>query len=79
MKDFEIYIEDERYGTPTLIFIQMRDAQRAREFALEKLQEDKRHLGVEVREAGVRIFGLGTLADVQSECSRRTDPSPGSS
>ncbi len=62
MRDFELYIHDARYQTPTLVFAQMRDERRVREFAERKLQEDKRHLGVEVREHGVRLFGLGSLA-----------------
>ena len=67
MRDFEIYMEDDRYGTPTLIFIQMKDEQRVREFAQQKLEEDKRHRGIEVREKGVRLFGLGTLAELPDE------------
>jgi hypothetical protein len=64
VRDFELYIEDDRYRTPTLIFVHMSDEQRVREFAEAKLGEDTRHRGVEVRENGVRLFGLGTLADV---------------
>jgi hypothetical protein len=63
MKDFELYIEDDRYGTPTLVFIQLADMERAREFAQRKLDEDERHRGVEVRADGVRLFGLGTFGD----------------
>jgi hypothetical protein len=62
VRDFELYIEDVRYGTPTLVFAQLRDEGRARELAEQKLNEDARHRGVEVRENGVRLFGLGTLA-----------------
>jgi len=64
VRDFELYIEDDRYRTPTLVLIQAEDEQRARESAQEKLEEDTRHRGIEVRENGVRLFGLGTLADV---------------
>ena len=67
VRDFEIYIDDDRYATPTLFFVQVIDEQRAREFAQKKLDEDDRHLGIEVREAGVRLFGLGTLADPAGE------------
>jgi hypothetical protein len=63
VRDFELYIDDDRYRTPTLIFVHMSDEDRVREFAAAKLGEDKRHRGVEVRENGVRLFGLGTLAD----------------
>ena len=69
VRDFEVYVEDVRYGTPTLLFVHMSDEQRVRDFAQLKLDEDKRHRGVEVRENGVRLFGLGTLADVQPEDS----------
>ena len=64
MRDFEIFVEDERYDAPTLLFVQMADEARVRAFARRKLEEDRRYLGVEVREHGVRLFGLGTLADV---------------
>jgi hypothetical protein len=63
VRDFEIYVEDERYSTPTLIFVQMKDERRVREFAQTTLEKDRRHRGVEVREKGKRLFGLGTLAD----------------
>jgi hypothetical protein len=69
VRDFELYIDDERYRTPTLVFIQVRDEERAREFAQKKLDEDERHRGVEVWEKGVRLFALGTLVDRRSECS----------
>lgn len=67
MRDFEIYIDDDRYRAPTLIFVHMSDEQRVREFAQLKLDEDKRHRGVEVREDGVRLFGLGSLDDAARE------------
>jgi hypothetical protein len=67
VKNFEVYIDDERYRTPTLIFVQMRDRHRALEFAQKKLHEDRRHLGIEVRENGLRLFGLGTLAELPGE------------
>jgi hypothetical protein len=63
---FEVYIDDERYSTPTLLFIEVKDERRALEFAQKKLEEDSRHRGVEVRENGVRLFGLGTLAELPS-------------
>lgn len=73
MRDFEIFVEDERYGTPTLILIQMIDEQRVRDFAQKKLEEDQRHRGIEVRENGLRLFGLGTLADLPNERSGAAD------
>jgi hypothetical protein len=73
VRDFELYIEDVRYGTPTLSFVQMSDERRVREFAQQRLDEDKRHRGIEVREHGVRLFGLGTLADPPGErCDARS-------
>ena len=68
VRDFEIYVDDDRYSTPTLILIQVKDDKRALEFAQKKLEEDARHRGVEVRENGVRLFGLGTFAGLPSEC-----------
>jgi hypothetical protein len=63
VRDFELYIEDDRYRTPTLMFVQAKDEERVRELAQKKLEEDPRHRGVEVREDGVRLFGLGTMSD----------------
>jgi hypothetical protein len=73
VRDFEVYVEDTRYGTPTLILVQMIDEQRVRDFAQKKLEEDPRHRGIEVRENGLRLFGLGTLADVPNEHSDARD------
>jgi hypothetical protein len=68
---FELHIDDDRYRIPTLAFMTMSDEQRALEFAQEKLTESRHHLGVEVRENGVRLFGLGTM-EVADEPPRST-------
>ncbi len=59
MRDFELYIDDARYETPALVFARMSDERRVREFAQQKLDEDKRHRGVDVCENGVLLFRLG--------------------
>jgi hypothetical protein len=65
VRDFELYIDDERYCTPTLVFIQVRDEERAREIAQTKLDEDERHRGVEVWENSVRLFRLHAPVDAR--------------
>jgi hypothetical protein len=63
VRDFELYIDDDRYCTPTLAFVTMSDERRVRDFARAKLEESRHHRGIEVREDGVRLFGLGSLVD----------------
>ena len=67
VRDFEVYIDDDRYQTPTLVFTRMIDERRVREFAQQKLEENTHHRGIEVREDGVRLFGLGTLSAAPGE------------
>ena len=79
MRVFELHIDDDRYRILTLVFLTMSDQQRALEFAQEKLAESCHHLGVEVRESGVRLFGLGTMQSSDEPiCDRPlTDPAGG--
>jgi hypothetical protein len=62
VRTFELYIDDDRYSTPTLVLADVVDEERALELAKKKFAEDERHRGIEVCENGVRLFGLGTLA-----------------
>jgi hypothetical protein len=77
VRDFEIYIDDSRYATPTFVLVQASDEQGARAIAAQKLAEDERHRGVEVWESGVRLFGLGSFADRAGDGSPAGQEDPG--
>ena len=69
MRYFELFIDDERSPTPTLMFVEMSDERRVLGYAREKLQESRHYRGIEVFENGLRLFGLGSLADGPAELS----------
>jgi hypothetical protein len=56
MHTFEFFIEDDRYKVPTLELVQVRDADRARQLAAERLRASLHHQSVEVRTGNVRLF-----------------------
>ncbi len=62
MRVFQLYIHDNRYSVPTLSLVTATDPEDARALALSLMAEREHHLGVEVFEAGARLFGLGSLA-----------------
>ena len=49
MRTYTLYIEDDRYSVPTLLFVSASDDASARRIAREKLS-DPHHLAVELRE-----------------------------
>ena len=55
---YTIYIEDERYSIPTLLFVSVTDEAAVRRIAREKLAEPH-HLSVEVRDGETLLFNLG--------------------
>jgi len=56
MRTFSVFIEDERYSVPTLMFVVAADELRARELAIRELDASKNHLSVEVQESGQFLF-----------------------
>jgi hypothetical protein len=56
MRTFSLFIEDRRYGAPTLQLIMAADVDRARELALRELCASGEHLAVEVQEDGRTVF-----------------------
>jgi hypothetical protein len=62
METFEVYIDDERYGVPSLYLITAASEVEAREAALALWRESGRHRGVELRRDGQPLFAAGTLA-----------------
>jgi hypothetical protein len=57
---FEVYIEDDRYSVPTLRFVVADSSTRAWEMALQLLNENQHHIGVEIRVGDRSLGGLGT-------------------
>lgn len=70
---FEIYVDDERYGVPTLHLIPAENELMALRIARHLLAECPHHVGVEICLAGQRLTGLGTYA------SRRAAADPSES
>jgi hypothetical protein len=62
MQTFEFYIDDDRYGVPTLHLATLADEGLARQIAETLLGDSPHHRGVEVCEGGARLFGIGTLS-----------------
>jgi hypothetical protein len=62
MHTFEFFIEDDRYEVPTLEFVVVRDAERARELAAERLFASPHHLGIDIRQAGLPVFRMSRSA-----------------
>lgn len=62
MRTFSFYIHDRRYSVPTLQLVTVRDEDRARELALQRLEETDHHLAVEVVEGQTELFRLSREA-----------------
>ncbi|MDO9472721.1 MAG: hypothetical protein Q7J28_06660 [Caulobacter sp.] len=58
MRTFSFYIHDQRYSVPTLQIVTVRDEERARELAQQRLYEGEHHLAVEVVEGQDELFRL---------------------
>lgn len=63
MADYEVYVDDDRYQVPSLYLISALNEARAHAIANELLSSSAHHRGVELRRAGERVLGLGTLAE----------------
>ncbi|WP_150131337.1 hypothetical protein [Caulobacter mirabilis] len=62
MRTFSFYIHDRRYSVPTLQLVTVRDEDRARELARQRLEETEEHLAVEVTEGAVELFRVSREA-----------------
>ena len=49
MRDYSLFIEDDRYTVPSLVFVIAASDERAREIAFDHLHRSHHHLSVEVR------------------------------
>jgi len=63
MADYEVYVDDDRYQVPSLYLISATSEARAHAIANELWRSSTHHHGVELRHAGERVLGLGTLAE----------------
>ena len=50
MPTFTIFIRDERYSVPTIVFIDVANIERAAQVAKDRLVESRHHLAVELCE-----------------------------
>jgi hypothetical protein len=72
MQTFEFFIDDDRCTTPTLEFVEVRDADRARQLAAERLRASPHHLSVEVRRADERLYFI-SLRKLPEARTKRTE------
>ena len=59
---FELYVDDDRYGVPTLHLITADDEPAALDVAWRVLSESLHHRGAELRQGDRRLTGLGSFA-----------------
>ena len=63
MADYEVFVDDDRYKVPSLYLITAGSEARARAIADELWRTSLHHRGVELRRAGERLLGMGSLAE----------------
>ena len=50
MKTYTLYVHDGRYAVPTLLTVEMRDDERVRQYAVQRLTESPHYHAVEIWE-----------------------------
>ncbi len=68
MPTYQFFINDDRYTVPTLEFVQVRDAERARQLATDRLRLSSHHLSIEVRVGNEPLFSI-----VRTEAAKGAD------
>ena len=58
VRDFTMYVHDDRYSVPTLVMVAALNEARAKEFAQNKLDESPHHRAVEVTDDEWTLFRL---------------------
>lgn len=58
MRDFMMFVRDDRYSVPTLAVVTVEDEARAKAIAARRLSESPHHVAVEVVEQDVTLFRL---------------------
>ena len=56
MHTFSFFIEDDRYSVPTLQIMLLRDIERAKELAADRLRASPHHVSIEVSEGSHPLF-----------------------
>ena len=69
---FEFYLDDDRYGVPTLHLVAADDESAALAVARRLLEENAHHRGVEICLEGERLTGLGSFATRVAATDNRT-------
>jgi hypothetical protein len=67
-------VDDDRYGVPSLYLITAINEARARTIADELWRVSRHHQGVELRQAGERVAGFGSLAEGDAVAGREAAP-----
>ncbi len=62
IRQFQLFVDDDRYTVPSVRFLSARDIVSALAVADRLIDESSHHRGVEVCENGRRLFGLGSCA-----------------
>lgn len=63
MRTFVLYLSDDRYSAPQLIFVTTDCESRARELADRELAKSCHHQSIEVREGDTLFYRLGRSGD----------------
>jgi len=50
MRDFTLFVQDERYSVPTVVFVTLADALGAAQLARTRLEESAYHLAIDLHE-----------------------------
>jgi len=74
MTSFEIYIDDERYQVPQVVFIMAGDRVAAAQAAVTMMHENRHYRGVELRRDDERIFAAGSFAKRPRAAWRDDEP-----
>ena len=61
MQSFQLFIRDDRYSVPTLVFVEVATAERARARAEEILLQSPHYLSVEVVRGRQGLFTVGSM------------------
>jgi hypothetical protein len=57
-RSYSIYIHDDRYSVPTLLFVVADADERARELATQRLAESAHYTGIDVHHEDTLLFSL---------------------
>ena len=76
MQTYEIYIQDDRYSVPTLVFASLEDRGAAKDRANDLLLESPHHISVEVCQAGTVLLTLSEASSCDPSGAAADQPVP---